>query len=94
MGFTLPACIGVSFADPQANVIGITGDGSFQFNLQELQTIVHYKLPIKLIVLNNNGYLSIRNTKDKFFDSRHFGTSPISGVSFPSLKKLAKAYNF
>ena len=94
MGFTLPACIGVSFADPQANVIGITGDGSFQFNLQELQTIVHYKLPIKLIVLNNNGYLSIRNTQDKFFDSRHFGTSPISGVSFPSLKKLAKAYNF
>ena len=94
MGFTLPACVGASFADTEANVIGITGDGSFQFNIQELQTISHYKLPIKLIVLNNNGYLSIRNTQDKFFDSRHFGTSPVSGVSFPSLKKVAKAYNF
>lgn len=94
MGFTLPACIGVSFANPQANIIGVTGDGSFQFNIQELQTIIHYNLPIKLFVLNNNGYLSIRNTQDKFFEGRHFGTSPISGVSFPSLEKIAKAYNF
>jgi acetolactate synthase-1/2/3 large subunit len=94
MGFTIPACIGISFADTETNVIGVTGDGSFQFNIQELQTIAHYKLPIKLFVLNNNGYLSIRNTQDKFFDSRHFGTSPLSGVSFPSLKAIAKAYNF
>lgn len=94
MGFTLPACIGASFANPQANIIGVTGDGSFQFNIQELQTIIHYNLPIKLFVLNNNGYLSIRNTQDKFFEGRHFGTSPISGVSFPSLEKIAKAYNF
>jgi acetolactate synthase-1/2/3 large subunit len=94
MGFTLPACIGASFANPQANIVGVTGDGSFQFNIQELQTIIHYNLPIKLFVLNNNGYLSIRNTQDKFFEGRHFGTSPISGVSFPSLEKIAKAYNF
>jgi acetolactate synthase-1/2/3 large subunit len=94
MGFTIPACVGASFAAEDANVIGVTGDGSFQFNVQELQTIIHYNLPIKLFVLNNNGYLSIRNTQDKFFDSRHFGTSPSSGVSFPSLEKIAKAYGF
>jgi len=94
MGFTLPACVGASFANPQANILGVTGDGSFQFNIQELQTIIHYNLPIKLFVLNNNGYLSIRNTQDKFFEGRHFGTSPMSGVSFPSLQKVAKAYNF
>ena len=92
MGFTLPACIGASFANPNSNIIGVTGDGSFQFNIQELQTIIQYNLPIKIFVLNNDGYMSIKNTQDKFFEGRYFGVNSDSNVSFPSTKKISKAY--
>jgi acetolactate synthase I/II/III large subunit len=91
MGFTLPAAIGACIAANKP-VIGITGDGSFQLNIQELQTIKHYNLPVKLIVWNNNGYLSIRATQNKFFDGRRIGTDPESGVSFPEVEKIASAY--
>jgi acetolactate synthase I/II/III large subunit len=91
MGFTLPAAIGACIA-ANKSVIGITGDGSFQLNIQELQTIKHYNLPVKLIVWNNNGYLSIRATQNKFFDGRRIGTDPESGVSFPEVEKIANAY--
>ena len=93
MGFTLPAAIGVAFAQKGKMVVGITGDGSFQMNIQELQTLVHYKLPVKLVVWNNNGYLSIRTTQKKFFSGREIGTDKDSGVSFPSTKKIASAYS-
>ena len=66
MGFSLPAAIGACISANKP-VIGITGDGSFQLNIQELQTIKHYDLPVKIFVWNNNGYLSIRATQDKFF---------------------------
>ena len=92
MGFTLPAAIGASVASNKT-VIGITGDGSFQLNIQELQTVKHLNLPIKLFVWNNNGYLSIRTTQDKFFEGRRIGTDPTSGVSFPDTKKIANAYD-
>ena len=92
MGFTLPAAIGTCIA-ANRSVVGITGDGSFQLNIQELQTIKHYNLPVKLIVWNNNGYLSIRATQNKFFDGRRIGTDPESGVSFPEVEKIAKAYD-
>ena len=92
MGFTLPAAIGTCIA-ANKSVVGITGDGSFQLNIQELQTIKHYNLPVKLIVWNNNGYLSIRATQNKFFDGRRIGTDPESGVSFPEVEKIAKAYD-
>jgi len=92
MGFTIPASIGVSFARGAGQVVGITGDGSFQTNIQELQTIVHENLPIKTFVWNNHGYLSIRTTQRKFFNNRFIGTDKESGVSFPNLKKIAKAY--
>lgn len=92
MGYTLPASIGVSMARKGGEVIGITGDGSFQMNIQELQTIVHHKLPIKIFVWNNSGYLSIRATQAKFFDGRFIGTHKETGVSFPDLKKIANAY--
>jgi acetolactate synthase-1/2/3 large subunit len=94
MGFTIPACVGSHFADESFNIIGVTGDGSFQFNIQELQTITQYKLPIKIFVLNNGGYLSIKNTQDKFFNGRYFGINSDFGVSFPALKKIASAYGF
>lgn len=92
MGYTLPATIGISFARGKRQVIGITGDGSFQMNIQELQTIVYYDLPIVIFVWNNNGYLSIRATQSKFFEGRFIGTDSSCGVSFPNLEKIANAY--
>jgi acetolactate synthase I/II/III large subunit len=92
MGFTLPASIGVCVARNNKEVIGITGDGSFQMNVQELQTIVHNKFPVKLFIWNNNGYLSIRATQKRFFEGRLIGTDSSCGVSFPSAEKIACAY--
>jgi len=92
MGFTLPGTIGVSAARNKERVIGITGDGSLQMNLQELQTLIYNKIPVKLFVWNNDGYLSIRATQMKFFEGRFFGTDSESGVSFPSIEKLALCY--
>lgn len=91
MGYSLPASIGVSTALGNKKVMCITGDGSFQQNIQELQTVVHYNLPLKIFILNNGGYLSIRFTQGKYF--KHFiGEGPRSGVSFPNAEKIAKAY--
>jgi acetolactate synthase-1/2/3 large subunit len=91
MGY-MPAAIGMASANPGKDVYCITGDGSFQMNIQELQTIVHNALPIKLLVLNNNGYLLIRLTQDNFLGGRHIGTDKDTGVSFPNLEKVATAY--
>lgn len=92
MGFTLPACIGASVANGRGEVLGVTGDGSFQMNIQELQTIVYNDLPVKIFVWNNDGYLSIRASQSKFFEGRFIGTDKTSGVSFPDTEKIATAY--
>lgn len=92
LGFTIPAAIGASIAKNCEEVIGITGDGSFQTNLQELQTILHYKLPVKLFIWNNHGYLSNKTTQRKYFDDRFIGTDKSHGVSFPAIDKIAGAY--
>lgn len=92
MGFTLPAAIGVCVADPDVEVVGITGDGSLQMNIQELQTLVHHQFSLKLVVWNNNGYLSIRTTQRKFFAGREMGTDASSGLSLPDTGKIAAAY--
>ena len=92
MGFTLPAAIGVSVAGGGKNVIGIVGDGSFQLNIQEIQTMVHNNIPVKMFVWNNNGYLSIRTTQRKFFDDGFIGTDVKSGISFPELSGISNAY--
>ena len=91
MGYSLPASIGVSVGLENKRVMCVTGDGSFQLNIQELQTLVHYKLPVKVFVVNNDGYLSIRFTQGRYF-KRLLGTDSSSGISFPDLKKIAKAY--
>ncbi len=91
MGYS-PASIGVAAAAQNQNVYCISGDGSIQFNIQEFQTIVHNKLPVKTVVLNNNGYLLIRLTQKNFQGGRFIGEGEESGVSFPSLEKLAAAY--
>jgi len=92
MGWTLPACIGAKIAEPDRQIIGVTGDGSFQFNIQELQTIVHHKLGIKLFVLNNGGYSCIKDTARRYFDGEVIGCGPESGVSFPNLRRVVGAY--
>ena len=91
MGYDLPAAIGVSIAKG-GRTICIGGDGSLQMNIQELQTVVGYKLPVKLFVLNNGGYLSIRQTQTGFFQGRKIGESPESGVTFPQMKRIGEAY--
>ncbi len=91
MGHDLPAAIGAAVAREGKRVICLAGDGSLQLNIQELQTIAHHRLPIKLFVLNNGGYLSIRGTQDSFFQ-RRLGEGPGSGLSFPDTLKLAEAY--
>jgi len=92
MGHALPLAIGAATADPAGQVLAVVGDGSFQTNVQELATIRHSRFNIKMFVVNNNGYVSIRNTQTNFFGGYLVGTSPESGVSFPSLEKLAAAY--
>ncbi len=91
MGYGLPAAIGASLAANKKRVILLDGEGGFQLNIQELQTIVHHKLPIKMFILNNNGYLAIRITQTNYF-KRLGGVDPETGISFPSLKKIANAY--
>lgn len=92
MGYDLPASIGACIGNEQSDVICIAGDGSIQMNLQELQTIKHYNLPIKLFYLNNSGYISIRQTQDNFFDGRRVACDETSGVSFPDFIKISEAY--
>lgn len=91
MGHDLPAAVGAAVAREGKRVVCLAGDGSLQLNIQELQTIAHHRLPVKLFVLNNGGYLSIRGTQDSFFQKR-IGEGPGSGLSFPDNLKLADAY--
>jgi len=92
MGYGLPAAIGACFVEEDKDIICIEGDGSLQMNLQELQTLVHHQLPLKLIVINNDGYLSIKITQETFFGGKEIASGFDSGVTIPSLKKLCKAY--
>ena len=92
MGYDVPAAIGACIAREGERVICLAGDGSIMMNLQELQTIVGYKLPVKIIVLNNNGYLSIKQTQHNYFSDNVFGTSPQDGVSLPDFVDLARAF--
>jgi acetolactate synthase-1/2/3 large subunit len=92
MGYSLPAAIGVSAATGDRRVLAVTGDGSLQQNIQELQTLLHYKLPVKLFVLNNDGYLSIRASQTNYFKQRYIGEGPRSGVTMPDTLKICAAY--
>jgi acetolactate synthase-1/2/3 large subunit len=91
MGYDLPAAVGCAAARPDRRTICLAGEGSMMLNLQELQTIVHHKWPVKIIVLNNGGYLSIRSTQKNFFNQL-VGEGPESGVSFPDLVAVGRAF--
>jgi acetolactate synthase-1/2/3 large subunit len=92
MGYGLPAAIGASFASDKGEVICLNCDGGMMMNLQELQTIVHHKLPIKLFIFNNDGYLMIKHTQKALFSGRHTGIDQKSGVSCPNFSALAGAF--
>lgn len=94
MGYDLPASIGACLADGGKEVICLSGDGSIQMNLQELQTIVYHKLPIKIFVINNQGYHSMRQTQGNLFpEFTTIGVGPEShDLSFPNMEKIAWAY--
>lgn len=93
MGYDLPAAIGAALARPDLDrIICLAGDGSVMMNLQELQTIVGLGLPVKIFVLNNSGYHSIRQTQASFFAGRIVGCGTDSGLSFPDFGKVAAAF--
>lgn len=92
MGYGLPAAIGACFAEENGRVVCAHGDGGLEMNIQELQTVVHYGLPLKLFVFNNQGYLSIKHTQTAYFDGFFVGSDPSSGVSCPDMLKIATAY--
>lgn len=94
MGYGLPASIGSCYGKGVKRVVSVNGDGGLQMNLQELQTIKHNNLNLKVFVFNNDGYLSIKHTQTSFFGGHFVGSDPKSGVSCPDTMKLAKAYGF
>ena len=93
MGYDLPAAIGAAVA-LKREIICVTGDGSIMMNLQELQTIKGYHLPVKVVLFENNGYNAIRQTSKNFFKGASIGCSPETGVSFPDFKKIAEAFDY
>lgn len=93
MGYGLPAAIGICVASGKKEVICVTGEGSLQMNIQELQTIRHHQLPIRIFVINNEGYHSIRQTQNSYFQGNLVGVGEESkDLSFPDLARLAPAY--
>jgi len=94
MGYGLPAAIGASFATNRGEVMCLNCDGGMMMNLQELQTIAHHQLPIKLFIFNNDGYLMVKHTQKAMFGGRAAGADLKSGVSCPDFSALADAFNF
>ena len=92
MGYDLPAAIGAIVANQNGKTILVTGDGSIQMNLQELQTLVTYGFPLKVFVLENEGYLAIKTTQKSFFGGHFTGSNPASGVICPDMQRIAGAY--
>lgn len=92
MGYGLPAAIGSSVARNKGEVLCLNCDGGMMMNLQELQTLVHYKLPVKLFIFNNDGYLMIKHTQNALFNGRRAGVDGKSGVSCPDFSALGKAF--
>jgi len=93
MGYGLPSAIGACFANNKKPMIAIESDGSLQLNIQELATVKAFNLPIVLVIMNNDGYASIRNTQRNYFEERYVGTGPESGLVLPDLEKLALTYD-
>ena len=93
MGYELPSAIGACKANDDQPTVCIAGDGSIMMNLQELQTIVTNRLPIKIFLLNNSGYVSIFQTQRNFFKGDEVGAGPNSGVGFPNFERLCYGFD-
>ncbi len=92
MGWGLPAAVGACYASKKRRIICLVGEGGLQMNIQELATIMHNKLPIKIFIYNNGGYLTIKQTQQLGFESRIMGSNSNSGISFPDYKKIAQSH--
>lgn len=92
MGFALPSAVGAYYAGGKNRVIVLEGDGSFQLNIQELQTVCHYGVDAKIFIFNNSGYAAIKQMQDRNFAGHHVGSTSDSGVDMPDFGKIANAY--
>ena len=92
MGLSVPLSIGSAIAKPNKEILAVTGDGSLELNIQELKTMSHYKLNIKLFVINNGGYVSMHNWADTFFKGRRVDNPKDTGDGTLNFKKIAKAF--
>jgi acetolactate synthase-1/2/3 large subunit len=97
MGWGLPAAIGNHYANiknkkTKSNLICLTGEGGLQMNIQELATVMHNKIPIKIFIFNNGGYLTIKQTQQLGFNGRIMGADNTSGLSFPNYKKISESH--
>ena len=94
MGFGLPYAIGSCIANDRRRTILINGDGAFQLNIQELETLHRLKLPVKMFIWNNNGYASIRSMQRNNFKGHYVASDESSGLTMPHISKVAEAYGF
>ena len=92
MGFELPGSIGACLANNRKRTICIAGDGGFQLNIQELETLHRLDLPVKIFIMNNNGYSSIRTMQETHFNGHYVGNGPSSGLTLPDIISVAQAY--
>ncbi|MDR1663964.1 MAG: thiamine pyrophosphate-binding protein [Clostridiales bacterium] len=92
MGFALPSAAGAYYASGGGRVIVLEGDGSFQLNIQELQTLKTHNIPAKIFIFNNSGYAAITQMQERNFNGHYVGSNPQSGVDMPDLEKIADAY--
>lgn len=94
MGYGLPGAIGASFTDKTKNVICLNCDGGIMMNLQELQTIKHHNLPVKIVIFNNDGYLMIKHTQKMLFNGTYNGVNADTGLTLPDFEKVSNAFTF
>lgn len=92
MGWGLPAAVGAFFSDKKRHIICLSGEGGFQMNLQELSTVMHHNIPLKIFIFNNGGYLTIKQTQELGFNKRIMGADKDSGISFPNYRDISKAH--
>jgi acetolactate synthase-1/2/3 large subunit len=92
MGFGLPGAIGAYFAAPGRQIVCLNTDGAIMFNLQELEVVRHFAIPLKLFIFNNSGYSMIKVSQENLFDGRLAGSTPDTGISFPDFESLAMTF--
>ena len=94
MGYGLPGAIGAWFANKNREIICLNCDGGLMMNLQDLQTVIHNEIPLKIVIFNNDGYLMIKHTQDAIVGGRRAGTDKKSGLSCPNYEKISAAFGF